>query len=167
MQLTGPLTAAPTAADVLRQMAGARFGTAPDAAWYVALARALKAAYARAARRRSATPSRRRRKAAPRTSPSCDDDGTMVAMTTTLLSSMGSRVVLPDDRHPDEQRRDVVRSASRPAELDRAGQAAAHQHVPDHPARRRSAVHRGRRIGRAAHHGGGAAARCRSSPISA
>ncbi len=46
LQLAGPLTAAPTAADVLRQMADVRFGAAPDAAWYVALARALKAAYA-------------------------------------------------------------------------------------------------------------------------
>src|SRR5947209_14455843 len=31
LQLTGPLTAAPTASDVLRQMAQVRFGTAPDA----------------------------------------------------------------------------------------------------------------------------------------
>ena len=42
LQLTGPLTAAPTAADVLRRMADARCGKEPDAAWYVALARALK-----------------------------------------------------------------------------------------------------------------------------
>jgi gamma-glutamyltranspeptidase/glutathione hydrolase len=94
LQLTGPLTAAPTAAEVLRQMEGARFGTAPDAAWYVALARALKAAYARRLTSLG--------DAEPQAAESCtthitvaDADGTMVAMTTTLLSSMGSRVVLP------------------------------------------------------------------------
>ena len=47
MQATGALTAAPTATEVLREMAGVRLGPAPDAAWYLALARALKAAYAR------------------------------------------------------------------------------------------------------------------------
>ena len=59
----------------------------------------------------------------------------MVAMTSTLLSTMGSRVVLPEVRRADEQRRDVVRSAPGPAQLDGAGQAAALQHVPDHHAR--------------------------------
>jgi gamma-glutamyltranspeptidase/glutathione hydrolase len=94
LQLTGPLTAAPTAADVLRQMDSARFGGAPDAEWYVALARALKAAYARRLTSLG--------DAEPQAAESCtthitvaDADGTMVAMTTTLLSSMGSRVVLP------------------------------------------------------------------------
>ena len=94
LQLTGPLTAAPTAADVLRQMDGVRFGKAPDAEWYVALARALKAAYARRLTSLG--------DAEPQAAESCtthitvaDADGTMVAMTTTLLSSMGSRVVLP------------------------------------------------------------------------
>ena len=94
LQLSGPLTAAPTAADVLRQMEGARFGSEPDAAWYVTLARALKAAYAR---RLSSLGD-----AEPQAAESCtthitvaDADGTMVALTTTLLSSMGSRVVLP------------------------------------------------------------------------
>jgi gamma-glutamyltranspeptidase/glutathione hydrolase len=94
LQLTGPLTAAPTAADVLRQMEGARVGAAPDAAWYVALARALKAAYARRLTSLG--------DAEPQAAESCtthitaaDADGTMVALTTTLLSSMGSRVVLP------------------------------------------------------------------------
>ena len=94
LQLSGPLTAAPTAADVLHMMADARVGTAPDAAWYVALARALKAAYAR---RLSSLGD-----AEPQAAESCtthitaaDADGTMIALTTTLLSSMGSRVVLP------------------------------------------------------------------------
>ena len=138
-------------------MATCAFGAAPDAAWYVALARALKAAYAQRLTSLG--------DAEPQAAESCtthitvcDADGTMVAMTTTLLSSMGSRVVLPADRHPDEQRRDVVRSAPGPAELDRAGQAAAHQHVPGDPARRRAALDRGRRVRRAPHHGVGAAA---------
>ena len=94
LQFTGPLTAAPTAADVLRQMEGVRFGKAPDAEWYVALARALKAAYAQRLTSLG--------DAEPQAAESCtthitvaDADGTMVAMTTTLLSSMGSRVVLP------------------------------------------------------------------------
>jgi gamma-glutamyltranspeptidase/glutathione hydrolase len=93
-QLTGPLTAAPTAADVLRQMDGVRYGAAPDAEWYVALARALKSAYARRLTSLG--------DAEPQAAESCtthltvcDAEGTMVAMTTTLLSSMGSRVVLP------------------------------------------------------------------------
>ena len=94
LQLTGSLTAAPTASDVLRQMGQVRFGAAPDAAWYLALARALKSAYAQ----RLTTLG----DAEPQAAESCtthitvaDADGTMVAMTTTLLSSMGSRVVLP------------------------------------------------------------------------
>ena len=95
LQTTGPLTAAPTAMDVLLQMANARVGQEPDAAWYVALARALKRAYAR----RLALLG----DAEPQVAESCtthisvsDEEGTMVAMTTTLLSSMGSRVVLPN-----------------------------------------------------------------------
>lgn len=94
LQLTGPLTAAPTASDVLRQMASAPFGAAPDAGWYVALARALKAAYAQRLTSLG--------DADPQAAESCtthitvaDGEGTMVALTTTLLSSMGSRVVLP------------------------------------------------------------------------
>ena len=94
LQLTGALTAAPTAADVLRQMASVTFGKTPDAAWYVALARALKAAYTQRLTSLG--------DAEPQAAESCtthitvcDADGTMVALTTTLLSSMGSRVVLP------------------------------------------------------------------------
>jgi gamma-glutamyltranspeptidase / glutathione hydrolase len=94
LELAGPLTAAPTAADVLRHMADACFGTEPDAAWYVALARALKSAYAQRLTSLG--------DAEPQAAESCtshitvaDADGTMIALTTTLLSSMGSRVVLP------------------------------------------------------------------------
>ena len=94
LQVTGPLTAAPTAMEVLRHMTGVRLGPAPDAAWYVALSRALKAAYAqRLASLGDAEP------AAAESCTThlsvCDEEGSMVAMTTTLLSSMGSRVVLP------------------------------------------------------------------------
>ena len=93
LQLTGALTAAPTAADVLRRMADARFGAAPDAAWYVALARALKAAYAqRLTSLGDAEPQAAESCTTHITA--CDADGTAVAMTTTLLSSMGSRTVL-------------------------------------------------------------------------
>src|SRR5947209_14529782 len=94
LQLSGPLTAAPTAADVLRQMKDMRFGAAPDAAWYLALARALKAAYAqRLASLGDAEPQAAESCTTHITA--CDSDGTMVALTTTLLSSMGSLCVLP------------------------------------------------------------------------
>jgi len=93
LQLAGGLTAAPTLARVLDAMAPPS-GAAPDAAWFVALARAMKAAYAE---RLSGLGD-----AEPQAAESCtthltvcDAEGTMVAMTTTLLSSMGSRVVLP------------------------------------------------------------------------
>jgi gamma-glutamyltranspeptidase/glutathione hydrolase len=95
MQLTGGLTAAPTLAHVMELMADAPYeGRAPSAAWYVALARAMRAAYAdRLTNLGEAEP-----KAAESCTTHitvCDAEGTMVAMTTTLLSSMGSRVVLP------------------------------------------------------------------------
>ncbi len=94
LQLTGGLTAAPTLTRVLEHMAEAPYGGAPSPAWYVALARALKAAYSE------------RLTALGETEPPdadtctthltvCDAEGTMVAITSTLLSSMGSRVVLP------------------------------------------------------------------------
>ena len=93
LQLAGGLTAAPTLARALDGMAPPT-GTTPDAGWFVALARALKAAYAE---RLSGLGD-----AEPRAAESCtthltvcDEAGTTVAMTTTLLSSMGSRVVLP------------------------------------------------------------------------
>jgi gamma-glutamyltranspeptidase/glutathione hydrolase len=95
MQLTGGLTAAPTLAHVMALMADAPYdGRAPSAAWYVALAQAMRAAYAdRLTNLGEAEP-----KAAESCTTHltvCDAEGTMVAMTTTLLSSMGSRVVLP------------------------------------------------------------------------
>ena len=94
LQLTGGLTAAPTLIRVLDRMAEVPYGDAPSAEWYVALARAMKAAYAE---RLSGLGD-----AEPKGSETCtthltvcDAEGTMVAVTTTLLSSMGSRVVLP------------------------------------------------------------------------
>jgi gamma-glutamyltranspeptidase/glutathione hydrolase len=79
---------------VLEQMSGVPVGQKPDAAWFVALAGAMKQAYKeRLHGLGDADP------LAAETCTShltvCDQDGTMVAMTTTLLSSMGSRVVLP------------------------------------------------------------------------
>lgn len=94
VQFAGPLTAAPTATDVLRQMKDVSVGKTPDAAWYVALARALKAAYAqRLTSLGDAEPQAAESCTTHITA--CDADGTMVALTTTLLSSMGSRTVLP------------------------------------------------------------------------
>ncbi|MSP04232.1 MAG: hypothetical protein EXR05_03105 [Acetobacteraceae bacterium] len=94
LQMAGGLTASPTMARVLRQLASARFGAAPDAGWFVSLARAMKQAYAeRLAGLGEADP------LAAETCTThlsvCDAEGNMVAMTTTLMSSMGSRLVLP------------------------------------------------------------------------
>src|SRR5262249_43661247 len=47
LQTTGALTAAPTAAAVVQQMANVETMATPDARWYLALARALKRAYER------------------------------------------------------------------------------------------------------------------------
>ncbi|HYZ61868.1 MAG TPA: gamma-glutamyltransferase [Acetobacteraceae bacterium] len=93
LQLAGGLTASPTAARVIEQMEPAS-GERPDAAWFAALARAMKRAYAeRLAGLGDAEPIAAESCTTHLTV--CDEEGTMVAMTTTLLSSMGSRVVLP------------------------------------------------------------------------
>jgi gamma-glutamyltranspeptidase / glutathione hydrolase len=94
LQMAGGLTAAPTMARVLEQIQSFRYGAEPDAAWYVAFARAMKTAYAE----RLAGLGDADALAAETCTTHltvCDQEGTMVAMTTTLLSSMGSRVVLP------------------------------------------------------------------------
>ena len=157
LQLTGPLTAAPTATDVLRQMAGVRFGEAPDAAWYVALARAMKAAYAQ---RLSSLGD-----AEPQAAESCtthltvcDADGTMVAMTTTLLSSMGSRVVLPETGIL--MNNGVMWFDPRPGQPNSIapGKRPLTNMFPIILRDGAQAVDRGRRLRRPAHHGGGAAA---------
>jgi gamma-glutamyltranspeptidase / glutathione hydrolase len=94
LQLTGRLTAAPTLARVLEQMEGVPTGAHPSPAWFAALARAMKAAYAE---RLSGLGDADPHAAETCTThlSACDAEGNVVAMTTTLLSSMGSRVVLP------------------------------------------------------------------------
>jgi gamma-glutamyltranspeptidase/glutathione hydrolase len=94
LQLATGLTAAPTLTRVLEQMRAAPWGAKPDAAWFRALARIMKSAYAD----RLAGLGEADRNAAETCTTHltvCDQEGTMVAMTTTLMSSMGSRVVLP------------------------------------------------------------------------
>jgi len=94
LQLAGGLTAAPTMMRVLDQMASVSYGATPDAAWFVAFARAMKSAYAeRLSGLGDADPLAAETCTTHLTV--CDQEGTMVAVTTTLLSSMGSRVVLP------------------------------------------------------------------------
>ena len=97
LQLANGLTAGPTMAEVVRAMQAlpARKGV-PDTAWYAALSRALRAAYDQRLKGLGAG-------TAPEPAETCtthltvmDKDGNAVAMTTTLLSSMGSRVVLPE-----------------------------------------------------------------------
>ncbi len=94
LQMAGGLTASPTLARVLEQMAGETLAAKPDAAFFVALARAMKLAYAeRLSGLGDAEPMAAESCTTHLTV--CDAEGGMVAMTTTLLSSMGSRVVLP------------------------------------------------------------------------
>ena len=95
VELTGGFTAAPTLKRVLTAMGDvSHSGSEPSAAWYVALVRAMKAAYAERLEQLGETE--------PDTAESCtthltvcDAEGTTVAVTTTLMSSMGSRVLLP------------------------------------------------------------------------
>jgi len=100
LQLTGGLTAAPTLKRVLEQMGDAPYpdrphaGAAPSAAWYVALARAMKAAYAERLTGLGESEPDAAQSCTTHLSV-CDAEGTTVAMTTTLMSSMGSRVLLP------------------------------------------------------------------------
>jgi gamma-glutamyltranspeptidase/glutathione hydrolase len=93
-QLASGLTAAPTLAGVLARLETIPHGGQPDATWFAALARTLKAGYAeRLAGLGDAEP-----KGADSCTTHftvCDAAGGMVAVTSTLLSSMGSRVVLP------------------------------------------------------------------------
>jgi gamma-glutamyltranspeptidase/glutathione hydrolase len=94
----GGLTAAPTLEAVIEGMAGAKSGAdGPDAAWFATLSTVMRQAYASRLEGLGAA------KAATEPGDTCtthltvvDGDGNLVAMTTTLLSSMGSRVVLPE-----------------------------------------------------------------------
>lgn len=94
LQMAGGLTAAPTMMRVLERMASVPYGAVPDAAWFVAFARAMKTAYAeRLEGLGDADPLAAETCTTHLTV--CDREGSMVSMTTTLLSSMGSRVMLP------------------------------------------------------------------------
>jgi gamma-glutamyltranspeptidase/glutathione hydrolase len=94
LQLAGGLSAAPTLARVAGQMAGVACGKAPDPAWYAALARAMRIAYAERLEGLGENEPRAAESCTTHLTV-CDEAGTVVAMTTTLLSSMGSRVMLP------------------------------------------------------------------------
>ncbi len=94
LQTAGGLTAAPTFARVLELMRDAPYGAQPDAAWYVAAARAMGRAYAERLEGLGDTEPKAAESCTTHLT-TCDADGMMVAVTTTLLSSMGSRVVLP------------------------------------------------------------------------
>ena len=94
----GGLTAAPTLADVVKGMDSAPLAKeGPDAAWFAQLSTVMRTAYAdRLAGLGAAT-------AAKESGDTCtthltvvDGEGTLVTVTTTLLSSMGSRVVMPE-----------------------------------------------------------------------
>jgi gamma-glutamyltranspeptidase / glutathione hydrolase len=86
------LTAGPTLRDVLGGLERERPGARPDAAFFVALAQALEAAYDRRLR---AMGDVERLDASTTHVSAVDRDGMMVALTTTLLSSFGSRYVSP------------------------------------------------------------------------
>jgi len=89
----GPqLTAGPTLHDVLTNLGRQRFGTRPDAAFFVALARSLEGAYEQ---RLKSMGDVERLDASTTHVTTVDRDGMMVALTTTLLSSFGSRFVSP------------------------------------------------------------------------
>ena len=97
----------------------------------------------------------------------CDAEGTTVAMTTTLMSSMGSRVLLPQSGvllnngmmwfDPRPGTPNSIAPGKRPL----------CNMLPIMLTDGRQAVPRRRRLGRAAHHGGGVPAHDASSPISA
>lgn len=94
----GGLTAAPTLEDVVGGMASDKPAPAgPDAEWFARLSRVMREAYANRLEGLGAA------KAATEPGDTCtthltvvDGEGNLVSVTTTLLSSMGSRVVLPD-----------------------------------------------------------------------
>ena len=150
------LTAAPTLADVLDRLSSKRFPQAPDAVYFETLIDALAAGLSRAARRARRHQAARRElhdahhRDRPRRRHRGADDDAAVELRQPLCAAA--------DRHPDEQRRHVVRPAAGPAQFDGAGQARADQHVPARRRARRPRPLRGRRIGRAAHPGRGRAA---------
>jgi len=94
LHLAAGLTAGPTFAAVLAAMRDVPMGAAPDAAWFAALARSLRGAYADRLANAGATEPERAASCTTHISVA-DSAGGMVAMTTTLMSSFGNRVRLP------------------------------------------------------------------------
>jgi gamma-glutamyltranspeptidase/glutathione hydrolase len=95
LQLTTGLTAAPTLTRVLERMRTAPWGAKPDAAWYRALARIMKDAYAERLAGLGAADTKAAETCTTHLTV-CDQEGTMVAVTTTLMSSFGSSVLMPE-----------------------------------------------------------------------
>lgn len=94
-QLATGLTAAPTLKGVLEKMRDVPYAHRPDAQWYATLAETLRTAYAE--RLGGAGPGAGEKEETCTTHLTvCDAEGTMVSVTTTLMSTMGSRVVLPE-----------------------------------------------------------------------
>ena len=99
----GGLTAAPTLEAVVEGMAADKPAPhGPDAEWFATLSRVMREAYASRLEGLGAATSAQG-SAAKEPGDTCtthltvvDGEGTLVSVTTTLLSSMGSRVVLPD-----------------------------------------------------------------------
>ncbi|HEV2099126.1 MAG TPA: gamma-glutamyltransferase, partial [Stellaceae bacterium] len=93
LQAAPGLTAGPTLAAAIERLARQRFAAAPDAAYFAALADALREAYVdrldNAGDVETTAPTSTSHITA------IDRDGTIAALTTTLLSSFGSRYVLP------------------------------------------------------------------------
>jgi gamma-glutamyltranspeptidase / glutathione hydrolase len=92
-QMAPGMTAGPTLARILTELGEMRFGADPDAAYFAALAEALRQAYAERLEHSGAG------EALGPTSTShitaIDRDGGIAALTTTLLSLFGSHFVLP------------------------------------------------------------------------
>lgn len=99
----GGLTAAPTLEAVVAGMAADKPAPhGPDAEWFATLSRVMREAYASRLEGLGAAQAAQG-SAAKEPGDTCtthltvvDGEGTLVSVTTTLLSSMGSRVVLPD-----------------------------------------------------------------------
>ncbi len=87
------LTAGPTLARVLARLGARRFGATPDAAYFAALAAALRDAYAD--RLANAGDTGLRGETSTTHITAIDRGGGIAALTTTLLSLFGSRTVLP------------------------------------------------------------------------
>ncbi|MBV8119501.1 MAG: gamma-glutamyltransferase [Alphaproteobacteria bacterium] len=90
---TPGLTAGPTLAAVLNQLAKRIFGAAPDADYFAAVIGALRAAYAN--RLEHAGDAEARSPTSTTHITAIDREGTIVSLTTTLLSLFGSYYVLP------------------------------------------------------------------------